>query len=227
VTGTHKTLKALFFCLLPAITPAAGAVDLQIDITSGIGQTLPDLSGAVLYLNSADPAQTHSPVSPDTRVEMAQQDLQFVPFIRVLQKGTHVAFPNRDDVAHHVYSYSRNNAFEFKLYKGREVPSKSFDVSGQVSLGCNIHDWMEAYIYVVDTPWFTQATQQQAQLQNVPEGEYTLHFWHPGIDRRETIAVPLSLTGQKQSQAISLSYEIKPTYQATAPEDQFDESSDY
>jgi hypothetical protein len=26
-----------------------------------------------------------------------------------------------------------------------------FDQPGAVTLGCNIHDWMKAYVYVVDT----------------------------------------------------------------------------
>ena len=38
-------------------------------------------------------------------------------FIAV-QTGTWVAFPNSDDVRHHVYSFSRPNDFQIKLYHG-------------------------------------------------------------------------------------------------------------
>jgi hypothetical protein len=29
-----------------------------------------------------------------------------------------------------------------------------FDQPWAVTLGCNIHDWMKAYVYVVDTPYY-------------------------------------------------------------------------
>ena len=206
---------------------AAGvhSAQLSVEIQSGIQQDLPDLSGAVLYLDSPEAQQTHIEESAPS-AQMAQENLQFAPFIRVVRQGEKVAFPNRDDVAHHVYSFSKNNAFELELYKGRDIPQKRFK-SGQISLGCNIHDWMQAYIYVVDTPWYTQSQGPSAHFDKVPPGRYTLRFWHPGMDRKENIEQVVELSENTNRVIVHLQYELKAVRQADAPEEQFDDASDY
>jgi len=212
--------------LCASLLLAAGAHSAQLAVTIGSEQqTLPDLSGAVLYLDSEQASQ--EAIDDDApSVQMAQENLQFAPFIRVVRQGEKVAFPNRDDVAHHVYSFSKNNAFELELYKGREVPQKRFN-RGQISLGCNIHDWMQAYIFVVDTPWYTQASGNQAVFDNIPPGRYTLRFWHPGMDRKENIEQSIELGDEAQQVMIKLHYELKTVNQTQAPKEQFDDASDY
>ena len=54
--------------------------------------------------------------------------------------GTAIDFPNRDDVRHHVYSFSQAKTFELKLYAGKPEDPVVFDFVGVVELGCNIHD---------------------------------------------------------------------------------------
>ena len=78
---------------------------------------------------------------------------EFVPFVTVVQTGTVVTFPNRDPILHHVYSFSPAKQFEIKLYTGKSPTEIVFDKAGVVTLGCNIHDHMIAYVYVSDSPW--------------------------------------------------------------------------
>ena len=59
-----------------------------------------------------------------------------------------------------------------------------FDKTGVVSLGCNIHDWMSAYIYVVDTPYFTITDTKGKASLALPFGDYKIRYWHPDIDRK-------------------------------------------
>ena len=40
------------------------------------------------------------------------------------------------------------------MYKGTPMTAVVFDKPGAVALGCNIHDWMIGYIYVLETPYF-------------------------------------------------------------------------
>lgn len=97
-----------------------------------------------------------------------------------MQTGTRVTFPNSDNVRHQVYSFSPAKHFELKLYSGTHTSSELFDQAGLVTLGCNIHDWMLGYIYVVDTPWFGKSDAAGAiRLSHVPAGSYTLQLWHP------------------------------------------------
>jgi len=109
-----------------------------------------------------------------------QQGREFIPFVTIVQSGAAIEFPNRDPVKHHVYSFSRAKTFELKLYAGKPAKPLIFDKPGEVALGCNIHDWMEAYVLVVNTPYFAKtAANGRAVVDNVPPGRYRLKLWHP------------------------------------------------
>lgn len=117
-----------------------------------------------------------------------QRNREFVPYVTIVQTGTAIEFPNRDPFKHHVYSFSAAKNFEIKLYAGKPAQPVVFDKPGEVALGCNIHDWMEAYILVVDSPYFAKTgSKGRALIANVPPGRYRLRLWHP----REKVELPL------------------------------------
>jgi len=123
-----------------------------------------------------------SPVlaKPGTKAVMLQEHKQFAPFVLPVQIGTTVAFPNRDDFRHQVYSFSPAKTFELKLYGGSVVSTVTFDKEGAVALGCNIHDNMLAYIYVVGTPYFSATESDgQGKIGQLPAGSYAVKVWHP------------------------------------------------
>ena len=86
-------------------------------------------------------------VNPKIAV-MDQVSQQFSPKVLVIEKNQQVVFPNSDNTRHHVYSFSPAKPFEIKLYSGTPNTSVTFDKAGVITLGCNIHDNMIAYIYV-------------------------------------------------------------------------------
>ena len=48
-----------------------------------------------------------------------------------------------------------------------------------MTVGCNIHDQMLAYIHVVNTPFFAKTDAQgNATLPALPAGKYALKVWH-------------------------------------------------
>ena len=117
-----------------------------------------------------------------SRAIVDQQDKEFVPHVRPVQLGTEVSFPNKDNIRHHVYSFSPAKKFELPLYRGTEAAPVKFDRPGPVVLGCNIHDWMLGYVYVLETPHF-DATDGggRARIDAVPPGAYEIHVWHPRL----------------------------------------------
>jgi plastocyanin len=122
-----------------------------------------------------------------TRVRPAmveQRDKVFVPLVSVVQAGTLVHFPNRDEIRHHVYSFSPAKRFEIKLYAGTPADPVLFDKAGEVVLGCNIHDHMIAYIQVVESPWFAKTDKDGvARIEGLPAGEFQVHAWYYAQDR--------------------------------------------
>lgn len=128
----------------------------------------------------ATPASGPQDVRTPKTVAVEQHDREFVPYVSVIQTGTAVAFPNRDAILHHVYSFSPAKTFEFKLYTGKSPGEVKFDKPGVVTLGCNIHDWMIGYILVVSTPYFARSDASgAARLRDLPAGAYELRVWHP------------------------------------------------
>jgi plastocyanin len=126
-------------------------------------------------------------------VEVVDQiDKEFVPYVKAVRAGSYVRFPNKDNIVHHVYSFSPARTFELPLYKGTPSQPVLFDKPGVVKLGCNIHDWMVGYIVVLDTPYFVKtATDGKAHL-DVPAGTYQLQVWHPqmvGAASEETVVL--------------------------------------
>jgi len=114
---------------------------------------------------------------------MDQRNEEFVPHVLAVQRGTQVLFPNSDRVRHHVYSFSPAKRFELKLYSGLPPRTIDFDTSGEVVLGCNIHDHMLGYIYVVDTPHFAvTGPSGEVTLQNLADGPYEIRVWHPRLE---------------------------------------------
>lgn len=116
------------------------------------------------------------------RAVMDQQDKEFVPHVLAVQVGTEVIFPNKDNIRHHVYSFSPAKKFELPLYKGTQAAPVRFDRPGIVVLGCNIHDWMLGYIAVLETPYFAPTgADGRAEIADVPAGTYEVRLWHPRL----------------------------------------------
>ena len=171
-------LLAALACM--AVQSSGWAGELRVQVIDGDGKPLPD---AVVV---AFPADGHiQPTGPGTEVE-DQIDREFVPYVQAIRVGSYVKFPNKDDIRHHVYSFSPAKKFELPLYSGTPASPVLFDKVGVVKLGCNIHDWMIGYVYVTDAPYFGKtAAQGQAELKDLPAGTYRVRVWHPRLDGTE------------------------------------------
>ncbi len=165
-----RALAAAAFLALAPTRAAAGTV--EVTTRDAKGAALEDAVVWVLPKAGAAPARKRD-------AEIEQKDRQFMPLVTVVQVGTAINFPNRDTIRHHVYSFSPPKPFEIKLYVGTPVAPVVFDKPGEVVLGCNIHDHMLAYVYVVETPWFAKTGPDgRARIEGVPAGEYEVRVWH-------------------------------------------------
>jgi hypothetical protein len=140
---------------------------------------------------------------------MDQVNKEFVPPVLPVVVGTPVSFPNRDNIRHHVYSFSPPKKFELPLYIGTPAAPVVFDKPGPVALGCNIHDWMVAYVYVVTTPHFARTTADgKARLAGLPAGPYEARVWHARL-RGEPMVKPITIAGDEEGR-VSFSLTLRP-----------------
>ena len=166
-----KLLVTLAVFLAAPLLAVAG--DVVVDVRTPQGKPVAD---AVVSL----PAPRGRPIHFAWPYRMAQQNLQFEPFVLIVPVGADVSFPNLDIVRHHVYSFSPAKTFELKLFGHDETRVVHFDKAGVVDLGCNIHDNMIAYIVVVDTPFAAKTNAAgEAVVRGVPAGTRSVRVWHP------------------------------------------------
>jgi plastocyanin len=169
-------------CAAVAVSLACGqatsAAQVSVTVHDGAGGPVGD---AVVALHSTS---GNAPTAPVVRnVTLDQFKKQFVPHVLAIQAGTTISFPNSDNIRHQVYSFSEAKRFELKLYSGKSADPIVFDRPGVVVLGCNIHDWMSAYLYVVDTPYFALTDKDGHAVIQAPMGNYTARIWHPRFRR--------------------------------------------
>jgi plastocyanin len=168
---------AIIAILTVACVRAQAAGTVRVETRDSAGTPVAD---AVVYAVPLDAsAVIRAPKEP---VAITQKDQEFRPYVTPIVVGTRVVFPNRDTVQHHVYSVSPAKKFEIPLYIGDSTETILFDHPGQVTLGCNIHDWMVAYILVLETPYFSKTGDGgTADLTGLPAGHYRLEVWHPRL----------------------------------------------
>jgi plastocyanin len=168
-------LRSIFLLGGLMLAGSTQAASLNVSVADTAGSPLVD---AVIF---AKPLGA-SPAGKPRGAIVDQVNKEFVPLVSVVQAGTPITFPNKDNIRHHVYSFSVPKVFDLKLYSGVPASPVVFDKPGLVVLGCNIHDWMLAYVLVVDTPYFAKTDDKGgAKIDSLPAGEYEISAWHPRL----------------------------------------------
>jgi plastocyanin len=187
----------------------SGVLDAgSLNVTVRNGKGVP-VSDAVVFAkgNSESPSRARKDATID------QINSEFVPYVTAVQVGTSILFPNKDNIRHHVYSFSPAKKFELPLYEGTPAAPVVFDKVGFVTLGCNIHDWMIAYVAVLPTPHF-QITGNDGRvlLKNLPAGQYTVEVWQPSLKGSpEQTAQHVDLSGEG-TKDLAFTLELKPDF---------------
>ncbi|HEY5707504.1 MAG TPA: hypothetical protein VIS96_18245 [Terrimicrobiaceae bacterium] len=169
------------------------------------------VENAVVWVQQ--PAGIYSPAP--VQAVIIQKNRQFLPAVTVVPVGSAIRFPNQDNVQHHVYSFSAAKTFDIPLYIGDSPQTIQFDHPGIVTLGCNIHDWMAAYVVVLDTEVHAQTDANGiALLRNVPAGPVTICAWYPRL--RGDPVVSKTQPGQNYAE---LTLRLRPAFLRTPPDD--------
>jgi plastocyanin len=133
--------------------------------------------GAVVMMRQAN---GNTPRPPAARGRLMQQkDKSFSPHVLAVPVGSTVGFKNADPIFHNVFSLSPARKFDTGFVKAGTAEGVRFDKPGVVEVLCNIHASMQAWVVVVDTPWYALANASGAfSIKGVPPGEYDVEVWH-------------------------------------------------
>jgi plastocyanin len=147
---------------------------------------------------------------PAEPVKLDQQACRYRPHVLGVRAGQKLAISNSDDTMHNVHamphtntqwnqSQALKNVVNEKVFTAREV---------MVPFKCDVHNWMHAYVGVLDHPYFAVTHDGgRFELKNLPAGTYTVEAWHEKLGA-QTESVTL---GEKESKVITF------TFKAPAP----------
>ncbi len=119
-----------------------------------------------------------------------QRSKVFTPAVLPVVRGTTVEFRNSDDLRHNAFGVG---ADEFNLGDWTKGVTRqhTFYKLGDVTILCNVHPEMEAWVLVLQNPYFAQPdSQRKYRISNVPPGEYVLKAWYRGKAKTQNVKVP-------------------------------------
>lgn len=154
----------------------------------------------VVYLESPAVKADEPPTKP---VVVDQIEHRFVPHMIAIRGGQAVKFTNSDAANHNVRSVSLEERNTFNIYTGvggehQHVfyPTRK---SHPVRLGCDIHPWMTAWIFVFDHPHFAVSDEKgRFRITKVAAGDYQLVVRQPDVGylRRMQVSIEEGVTGK-------------------------------
>jgi hypothetical protein len=144
---------------------------------------------------------------PDGDVELDQKGCMYFPHVQGMRTGQTLSIKTSDPTAHNVHGYAKKNrpfnrsqpagAGNVNIRMRRDEPSPPMKVK------CDIHPWMNAYVGVVDHPYYAvTGADGSFSLTNLPPGTYTIQAWHEKYDAMEqTITI-----GDNETKTLEFTY---------------------
>lgn len=155
-----------------------------------------------------DPAYTFDP--PPGPAVIDQKGCIYRPRILGVRVGQPIEVVNSDPTMHNVHGLPmKNNEFNHAQHRQGDRHSEVFTVPEvMVRFKCDVHQWMAAYVGVLDHPYFAVTDASGAfELPNLPPGTYTIEAWHEKLEPK-TVQVTIA-AGQKTTLPITLTGPVK------------------
>lgn len=153
------------------------------------------LSGAVIFLDGEGSGRA-------VKETIKQAKKTFTPHVLVVPVGSTVSFPNMDTIFHNVFAEYNAKKFDLGMYPPGETRTVTFDKAGLVSVLCNIHPNMSAYIMVVNSATYCVTDAKgKFTIQGVSSGTKTVRLWHESGKKR---SFELPFSAEKRDQSIPI-----------------------
>ncbi len=119
--------------------------------------------------------------TPSEAVELDQQNCRYQPHVLGVQTGQPLAILNSDPVLHNINAQpSENRGFNISQPQEGMQTEREFTLPEvMVPVACDVHGWMNAYIGVLDHPYYAVSGQDGSfELSGLPPGEHVIEAWH-------------------------------------------------
>jgi plastocyanin len=136
---------------------------------------------------------------PSTAVVLDQKGCRYVPHVLGAQVGQGVEVVNSDPTLHNIHAVPAANQ-EFNTGQpitGMKHTHQFTAREVMVPFKCDVHPWMNAYIGVLDHPFFAvTGADGSFELKGLPPGTYTIEAWHEKLGTQtQTVTIGAKESG--------------------------------
>ena len=124
---------------------------------------------------------------PKKPIGLDQIACRFEPHVLLIPAGATAEFLNSDKISHNVHLVVRKNRPFNRTVAAGKSEKTVLKRAEAIRVGCDLHPWMECYLFVTDTP-YTVATDSEGrfELPDVPPGEYEIKVWHEKLGKTKS-----------------------------------------
>jgi len=137
------------------------------------------LGNVFVYVKEGLEGQTFPAASGS--IELSQDGCRYIPHVFGIQVGQTLSIVNNDATLHNIHATPAAND-EFNTGQPIEgmVYERMFDSPEvMVPFQCDVHGWMNAYVGVLDHPFFgVTGDDGSFDLSGLPPGDYVVEAWH-------------------------------------------------
>ena len=151
------------------------------------------LQSVFVYVSAGLP-DGYSYAAPSEPAVLDQEGCMYVPHVMGVQTGQMIRIENSDPFQHNIHPVPETNrGFNESTPNEGDYLEKSFLVPEvMISVKCDVHTWMQAYIGVLDHPYFGVSDADGSfSISGLPAGDYTVTAWHSQLGE-QTMSVSVA-----------------------------------
>lgn len=182
----------------------------QFQETYMVGSDGKSLANVFVYVKDGLGNYVYDP--PTGSVTIDQKNCRYHPHVFGIRVGQTLEIINADPTLHNIHALPKANQ-EFNTgqpIQGMKTTHTFTAKEVMVPFKCDVHGWMNAYVGVLDHPYFAVTDADgKFDIKTLPPGTYTLEAWHEKLGT-QTQQVTL---GPKETKEITFTF--KPVAGAT------------
>ena len=177
--------------------------DAQFTETFEVGADGKSLANVFVYVKNGLGNYIYDTPTETARID--QDGCRYHPHVFGMRVGQPLEILNSDPTLHNIHATPKLNS-EFNTGQPIEgmKTTHTFDKPEvMVPFKCDVHGWMNAYVGVLDHPYFAVTDKEgKFSLKTLPAGTYTIEAWHERLGAQEQMVT----IGAKETKDVAFTF---------------------